>query len=389
MGQCFRMKFDKKYFNLCKNLLRDGINSITIEGKDILSLSFCNLEFDLRDEFPISQFKEIDFNEEIITMLWMWQMQSNDVRKLHERGIYKFDEWMVDEDGIYRIYEDINSNIVTKYEADKEVIVYDPYSLPLSDPFGYENDMLPKFDKDGFLVKAKSLMPNRNISSALYLGKEFAYTLGTNLGYILNYYNMSKNMENSLKNRDTDVNGSNVLYQNVFLRTITKELNIYSCNWYTSSNRLNLHIHLKDCNLLNDLVGVVVQYATLCKMMAQVGGLEPRTINFSIENAYINIKQIEELKSLIDRWNLYQRMSRLNTDELMKMRVFLTDLIKNEKYKLSKNTLNMVDIKIKIIDMLLNPKNLELWLNPNITSFDAFDSSINLNDIKMRMRQRN
>ena len=114
------MKFDKKYFNLCKNLLKDGIKSTTVEGKDILRLSFCNLEFDLRDEFPISRFREIDFNEEIITMLWMWQMQSNDVRKLHERGIYKFDEWMVDEDGIYRIYEDCNSSIVKKYEANKE-----------------------------------------------------------------------------------------------------------------------------------------------------------------------------------------------------------------------------------------------------------------------------
>lgn len=382
------MKFDKKYFNLCKNLLRNGSKCITVDGDEELRLLFCNLEFDLRDEFPISHFREIDFNEEVITMLWTWQAQSNDVRKLQERGIFKFDKWMVDDDGIYRIYEDNTSSIITKYEVDKEVIVYDPYSLPLTDPLGYQHDMLPKFDKDGYLVKAKSLIPNRNIISALYLGKEFAYTLGTSLGYIINYYNMSKNMEDSLKNRDTDVYGSNVLYQNDFLRTMTKELNIYSCNWYTNSNGLTLHIQLKNCNILDDLVGVVVQYATLCKMVAQVSGLEPRLINFSIENAYVNIKQMEELKYLINSWNLYQRLSRLNTDELMKLRAFLIDIIKSNKYKLSKNTLNMVSINIKIIDMLLNPKSFELWTNPDITSFFDFDDSVNLKDIKLLKHQR-
>ena len=375
------MKFDKKYFNLCNKLLNEGIKSMTIEGEEILRLSSCNLEFDLKDGFPISRFRKIDFNEEIITMFWIWQMQSNDVRKLHERGIYKFDEWVVDEDGIYRIYEDSNSSIVKKYEANKEVIVYDPYSLPLSDPLGYESDMLPKFDEEGYLIKAKSLIPNRNIISALYLGKEFTYTLGTYLGYIINYYNMTKNMENSLKNRDTDVYGSNVLYQNQFLKTSTIKFNVYSCNWYTASNRLNLHIHLKVCNIVNDLIGVVVQYATLCKMMAQIGGLEPGIINFSIENAYIDIKQIEEVKELINNWNLYQRMSRLNPSELIKMRSFLTDMAKNEKYKLSMNTLDMIAIKIKIIDMLLNPSKPEIWLNPNITSFFDFDSS---KDIKIK-----
>ncbi len=38
-------------------------------------------------------------------MLWIWQASSNDVEWLHERNVKIWDEWMVDDDGIYRIYE--------------------------------------------------------------------------------------------------------------------------------------------------------------------------------------------------------------------------------------------------------------------------------------------
>ena len=50
-------------------------------------------------------------------------MQSNDVRDLHQRGVHIWDEWMVDPDGIYRIYEPITE----EYEKEKEVVVLDPF----------------------------------------------------------------------------------------------------------------------------------------------------------------------------------------------------------------------------------------------------------------------
>ena len=102
--------------------------------------------------------------------------------------------WVVDDDGIYRIYEPFG-----EYNPDKEVVVMDPLSVSIKDPLDKKHLMQPKLDNDGKPMTAKSLIEGKTIKAAKYYGPEFAYTIGTAYGYIVKRYNHTQNLINSLK----------------------------------------------------------------------------------------------------------------------------------------------------------------------------------------------
>ena len=166
-------KFDKEYLQLCKRILTEGVeveNRTGIHTIKIPSYEFC---FDLGSEFPVLQSKQTFYKQAVLEMLWIWQMQSNDVRDLHNRNVHIWDEWMVDEDGIYRIYEPVTNP--SDYDPEKEVMVMDPLSVSVSDVNG---DLKPKY-LNGKILTAKSKIEGRNIKAAKYYGKMYAYTIGT------------------------------------------------------------------------------------------------------------------------------------------------------------------------------------------------------------------
>ena len=94
-------KFDKQYLELVKKILKEGTEVENRTGINTLKISGHYFEFDLQKEFPILQTKYVFWRGAITEMLWIWQMQSNDVRELQNRGIEIWNEWMIDEDGIY------------------------------------------------------------------------------------------------------------------------------------------------------------------------------------------------------------------------------------------------------------------------------------------------
>ena len=113
-------EWDKDYIKLCKEILKNGIEVENRTGINTIKLPSYNLHFDLEKEFPILQTKQLFHRQAIVEMLWIWQMGSNDVRELLDRNVHIWDEWMVDEDGIYRIYEPSG-----EYDPNKEVEVID------------------------------------------------------------------------------------------------------------------------------------------------------------------------------------------------------------------------------------------------------------------------
>ena len=168
-------KFDDDYISLVKEILNKGVEVENRTGVNTIKIPSYNFEFDLRKEFPILQTKQTFYKNAIIEMLWIWQMQSNDVRELHKRGVHIWDEWMIDADGIYRIYEPVTDN----FDKNKEVVVLDPLSVPVDNPYGV---LAPKYDEDGKVMTAKSLIEGKNIKAAKFYGKEYAYTIGTAYG---------------------------------------------------------------------------------------------------------------------------------------------------------------------------------------------------------------
>ena len=98
-------EFDREYLKLVKKILEEGIEVENRTGINTIKIPEYNFKFDLRKEDPILTTKQFFARQAITEMLWIWQMGSNDVRELHSRNVHIWDEWMVDEDGIYRIYE--------------------------------------------------------------------------------------------------------------------------------------------------------------------------------------------------------------------------------------------------------------------------------------------
>ena len=363
-------RFDDDYISLVKEILSKGVE---VE----------NLEFDLRKEFPILQTKQTFYKNAIIEMLWIWQMQSNDVRELHKRGVHIWDEWMVDPDGIYRIYEPVTTN----YDKDKVVVVMDPLSVSVDNPNGV---LKPKYDESGEVMTAKSLIEGKNIKAAKFYGKEYAYTIGTAYGFITDRYKHTQNLINTLKNNKNDRRMVKSLWQDEFLRIAVLPSCVWSTEWDVTGDTLNLSVHQRSCDTPLGLPFNVTQYATLLKMIAQVTDLEAGKINYSIKDAHIYVNQIDGIKEQIERYKryrelLYQYKNNLNDfkNYEMSLNLFLekleekqivveTDYIKNSK------------LDKKIIDIIESEEKPYLWLDESVKDFFSFDNSRELKHSKVK-----
>lgn len=380
-------EWDKEYLKLCKKILKEGIEVENRTGINTIKIPHYELTFDLEQEFPVLTTKQLFARQAILEMLWIWQMSSNDVRELQKRGVNIWNEWMVDEDGIYRIYEPNG-----EFDPNKEVEVIDPLSVPISDPFGKSNPRKAALDKNGNIMKAKALhkdgVPDKTIKQAIYYGPEYAYTIGTAYGYITGRYDFANNLINTIKNDPTDRRMVKSLWQDEFLRTAVLPSCVWSTEWDITDGKLNLLVHQRSCDVPLGLPFNVTQYATLLKMIAQVTGLKAGTISYSIKDAQIYVNQVNGIKEQINHANKYKKFSKMNKEELTKLSNILKEKIdnivsKNEVgYKDSKEYLYLVS-EYNTIDMILNPTKPELWLNPDIDNFFDFDNSKECKDAKI------
>lgn len=369
--------FDIEYLKLCKKILKEGIEVENRTGVNTIKIPSYNFEFDLSKEFPILTTKQTFYRQAIIELLWIWQVGSNDVRWLQDRNVHIWDEWEVDEDGIYRIYEPNTLN----YDKDKEVIVYDPMSLPVTDPFGKTHEMKPKME-NGKVLMAKSKIEGKNIRMAKYYEKKFAHTIGTAYGYITNRYDFTNNLIETIRKDKNDRRMVKSMWQDEYLRGAVLPSCVWSTEWDVTGNRLNLHVHQRSCDVALGLPFNVTQYATFLKMIAQVTGLEAGSISYSIKDAHIYMNQIEGIKKQISREKLYNELS-MNTIPVLQSR---KDDLENKLNYLSKedDLYKEIDTELKIIDMLLYPTKPILELDKSIHEFKDFDNSKDIKHVKIK-----
>lgn len=373
-------EFDKEYLKLLKEILQRGEEVENRTGVNTIKIDKYAFKFDLTKEFPILMTKQLFSRQAITEMLWIWQMASNDVRELHKRNVHIWDEWMVDEDGIYRIYEPDGN---CEYNPDKEVTVYDPLSTPISDPLAKMNKLSPKLDENGKIMTAKSKIEGKTIKAAKYYGKEYAYTIGTAYGYIVDRYKFTEELIWTIKNSPTDRRMVYSLWQNEFLRTAVLPSCVWSTEWNVYKGTLNLQVHQRSCDVPLGLPFNVTQYATLLSMIAQVTNLNPGFVSYSINEPHIYVNHIDGIKEQLRRGRTYESFSRMTPTKLEQLKIELENKLLTIEDKESKEYM-VTDSDIRIIDIILNPVKPELWLDPSIDDFYKFDNSKDMKHAKVK-----
>lgn len=321
--------WDKEYLKLCKRILTEGVEVENRTGINTIKVPSHSFHFDLQEEFPILQSKQLFFKNAITEILWIYQAQSNDVRWLHERNNHVWDEWMVDPDGIYRTYtKDENGNKVIKDEKN--------------------------------------------------FGMEYANTIGTAYGWIVNRYKLTQKILDALKNNKTDRRLIMSLWQDEWLKTAVLPSCVWSSEWDVTDGKLNAWVHQRSCDVPLGLPFNVTQYATLLCLFAKVSGLEPGTLDWSIKDAHIYVNQVDGIKQQIENGDLLEAILRCSKKELQEIKQELQNLQIENKYTKSHENIE------KAINVGLAEEKPYLWINPEIDDFFKYDNSKELKDIKVK-----
>lgn len=283
-------KWDKEYIALCKKILTEGVIEENRTGINSIKIPYYSLSFDLGDEFPVLTTKQLAVKTAILETLWMYQVQSNDVRWLQERNNHIWDEWEIDENGIWI--------------ATQNVL------------------------EDGKLVKKQI---------ERQFDKSFAHTIGTAYGYVIKKYQLTQKLIEKLKSNPTDRRMIMSLWQNEFLDTAVLPSCVWSSEWDVTDGKLNCLVHQRSGDVPLGLPFNVTQYATLVNLIAHCTGLKPGTLYWSIKNAHIYVNQVEGIKEQIRR---YEELGDFPAPELW-INPEITDFFEFD------NSKELKDIKVK------------------------------------------
>lgn len=257
-------KFDDQYIDLCKRILESGQKIQNYSGKShgnsavpehvaqngvkTIRLPHQILQFDLSEEFPILTSKKVAFKTAVLEMFWIFQVQSNKVSWLKDRGIKIWNEWEVPSDGIYmgrdfkKLYKDLGLD---------------------EDPVG---------------------------------------TIGTAYGWIVNRYKLTQNLIDTLKNDPGNRRMVLSLWQNEFLPAAALPSCVWNSEWNITDGRLNLLVNSRSSDVPLGLPFNIVQYATFCYLIAHCIGVEPGQFTFVTNDAHIYENQVDGIREQIKRY---------------------------------------------------------------------------------------
>ena len=251
-------KWDQQYYDLTKRILEEGVHQENRTGIDTIKIPSHYLHFDLKEEFPVLTTKQLFFRQAILEMLWIYQVQSNDVRWLQDRNVHIWDEWEVDENGYW--------NAIQRVKREDG---------------SYEKEPVHR-----------------------YIGKEYAHTIGTAYGYIVSQLKLMDRLLEDLKNHPEDRRMVMSLWQDDYLKTAVLPSCVWSSEWDVTDGKLNAWVHQRSCDVPLGLPFNVTQYAVLLNLLAKVNHLEPGALDWSIKNAHIYENQIDGIREQMKRFEM-------------------------------------------------------------------------------------
>lgn len=304
-------KFDDQYIELCQNILNYGEKITNYSKKDTRKGAVKNaipdhtaqakssartirlphqiLQFNLSEEFPILVTKKVGWKTAVLEIMWIYQVASNDVRWLQDRGVKIWNEWEISESGIY---QDRNIN---QLFADKH--------------------------------------PDEPAMN-------FAHTIGTAYGWIVKRYDLINNLIETLKNNPGNRRMVLSLWQNEWLETAALPSCVWNSQWNLINGQLNLLVTSRSTDVPLGLPFNIVQYAALCHMIAHVIGAQPGQFTFITNDAHIYENQIDGIREQINRYNQAKKNHTMPTPPSL----WLNPSIK--EFKEFDNSRKLKDIKL-------------------------------------------
>lgn len=307
----FVSEVDIAYCNLLEEILSEGKIKKNRTGIDAISIpGGWSYKFDVGKSFPILESKYVLARMLAPEIQWIHQVQSNDVKWLQDRGNHTWDLWVVDDDGIYRVYEQGENAI---YDPEKEV----PLKEKVKDPITGDIVLIPMLDVFGkqIMVKSKDLMEGkdnpRTIKEAIWFGKEYAGTIGIAYGAINRITLAPQRVEYLLKHNPTDRRMIISLLQDEYLTKAVLPSCVWASEYMVLDNTLYSTVIQGSADVPLGLPFDLAQYALLLSMFAKTSGLEVGTMSWSIMDAHIYVNQLEGIKKQLRRYQYMQEYSKL------------------------------------------------------------------------------
>ena len=248
---------DKQYLDIAKKILEKGTWTNNRTSMPAIFLPHQIMQFDLQKEFPILQSKFVAFKTAVKELLWIWQMQSNDVRKLQDMNVHVWDEWAREDGTIGKAYG---------------------YQMARINPY---NDV--NYNKAMEMLEAhqiKSCEQDRN--GYVYLSQV------DKLLYDLKYNRDNRRMIISLWNVAD-------------LHDMALQPCAYETLWNVQGDKLNCILIERSADWGLGMPFNLSQYSSLVYMIAHVSGLEPGMFTHVVNNAHIYKNHVDALQEQIER----------------------------------------------------------------------------------------
>lgn len=236
-------QFDTMYLDLCEKILAKGVRTQARNGITY-RIAGNYWEFDLSKEFPILTTKQVGFKTAVLELLWIFQVQSNNVGWLRERGVKIWDKWEIGSDGVYK---------------------------------------------------------NPDNGEEKFFGKEWAGTIGTAYGYVVKKYHQMDDCIYKIKNVPEDRRNIISLWQNCELPTAVLPSCVWNSTWVVLDDKLNVFINQRSCDVFLGVPFNIAQYAALVCMLAHVTGLQPGTMHYTMADVHIYGKHIPQVEIQLSR----------------------------------------------------------------------------------------
>lgn len=239
---------DKKYNNLCRNILANGSEKGDRTGTGTISVFGRTLRHDLSDGFPILTTKSVHFKSVVGELLWFLKGDTN-IKFLQDHKIKIWDAWANTDGDIGNMYGAQWRNWSDGYEG--------AYGI----------------DQIKILVNSLTHNPNSR-------------------RHVVSAWNVD-----FLPDSDRKEYIPNTWYGEMALAPCH-----YSFQCYVNDGKLSLIFNMRSSDVFLGLPFNLASYALLCHMLAQVCGLEVGELIWSGADVHIYKNHIEQVKTQIERY---------------------------------------------------------------------------------------